>query len=80
MLLKPLILGVSIDFGLLSIALTLRFIRNIYVHGIIDILVLWGNSNNSIGIDDVKRLLGLVQTKSPVELMKLYQIEMDRFH
>lgn len=26
MLLKPLILGVSIDFGLLSIALTLRFI------------------------------------------------------
>lgn len=61
-------------------SLTLRFIRNIYVHGIIDILVLWGNSNNSIGIDDVKRLLGLVQTKSPVELMKLYQIEMDRFH
>ena len=29
MLLKPLILGVSIDFGLLSIALTLRFIINL---------------------------------------------------
>ena len=31
MLLKPLILGVSIDFGLLSIALTLRFIIIHYI-------------------------------------------------
>lgn len=58
-------------------SLTLKFIRSVYVQGIVNILVLWGNSGNLIGINDVKRLLGLAQTKSPVELMHLYQIEQD---
>ncbi|MBB1062708.1 TetR/AcrR family transcriptional regulator [Limosilactobacillus fastidiosus] len=56
-------------------SLTLIFVRNIYVQGIINILVLWGRSSNLVGISDIKRLMGLSQTKSPVELMKLYKIE-----
>ena len=56
-------------------SLTLIFVRNIYVQGIINILVLWGRSSNLVGINDIKRLIGLSQTKSPVELMKLYKIE-----
>lgn len=66
----------QVDAELLSDSLTLKFVRNVYVHGIIDILVLWSSNDNLVGIRDVKRLIGLTQTKSPIELINLYRIEL----
>lgn len=65
---------------MLNDSLTLRFIRNLYVHGIIDILVLWSRNDGLIGTKDVKRLLGLTQTKSPLELVNLYKVELKFCH
>lgn len=66
--------------GMLNDSLTLKFIRNVYVHGIIDILVLWSGNDGLIGTQDVKRLLGLTQTKSPLELVNLYKLELKLYH
>lgn len=61
---------------LVESSLTLDFIRNIYVHGIIDTLILWVKNNQLVSIDDVKHILGLAQTKSPIELIGLYKVEL----
>lgn len=49
----------------------LNFICTIYVQDIVSILVLWGKDSDSFRIKDIKKLIGIVQTKSPVELVGL---------
>lgn len=55
--------------------LPLSFVKTIYVETIINLLVHWGKNSNSMSISDVKSLVGIIQTKSPVELIRLSQIE-----
>lgn len=47
----------------------LNFICTIYVQDIVSILVLWGKDSDSFRIKDIKKLIGIIQTKSPVELV-----------
>lgn len=65
------------DYDPDSQALTLNFIRTAYVNGIIETLLLWIKNYQLISVDDLKRLLGLIQTKSSVELIDLYKTELE---
>lgn len=46
------------------------FVKTIYVDSIIDLLKLWCTHQDTMSVNDVKRIAGLVQTKSPVELVR----------
>lgn len=49
-----------------------NFFRIIYVDVIINLLTFWLNHKETMSLNDVKYLAGLVQTKSPFELMQLF--------
>lgn len=53
--------------------LPFAFIKTLYINTIINLLMLWGAAPDSLSINEIKSIAGLVQTKSPVELIEIYK-------
>lgn len=53
--------------------LPFSFIKTLYINTIINLLMLWGAAPDSLSISEIKSIAGLVQTKSPVELIQIYK-------
>ena len=53
--------------------LPFSFIKTLYINTIINLLMLWGAAPDSLSVKEIKAIAGLVQTKSPVELMQIYK-------
>lgn len=49
------------------------FIKTIYVNTIINLLMLWESDPDSLSTNDIKDIAGLLQTKSPVDLIDMYK-------
>lgn len=47
--------------------------QTIYVDAITNLLIFWLNHRYTMSVDDVKYLAGMIQTKSPVQLMQLLE-------
>ena len=53
--------------------LPFSFIKTLYINTIVNLLMLWGAAPDSLSINEIKSIAGLVQTKSPVELIQIYK-------
>lgn len=53
--------------------LPFSFIKTLYINTIVSLLMLWGAAPDSLSVKEIKTIAGLVQTKSPVELMQIYK-------
>lgn len=64
-------------FGNIKIAsrsiMPFTFIKTIYVNTIINLLMLWESDPDSLSTNDIKDIAGLLQTKSPVDLIDMYK-------
>lgn len=64
-------------FGNIKIAsrsiMPFTFIKTIYVNTIINLLMLWESDPDSLSTNDIKDIAGLLQTKSPVDLIAMYK-------
>lgn len=49
------------------------FIKTVYVNTIINLLMLWESDPDSLSTNDIKDIAGLLQTKSPVDLINMYK-------
>lgn len=47
-----------------------KFFQELYVNEIINLLIFWLNNRDTMSVDNVKYLAGLVQTRSSMQLMK----------
>lgn len=53
--------------------LPFSFIKTLYINTIINLLMLWSNAPDLLSMNELKEIAGLVQTKSPVELIQIYK-------
>ena len=64
-------------FGNIKIAsrsiIPFTFIKTVYVNTIINLLMLWESDPDSLSTNDIKDIAGLLQTKSPVDLINMYK-------
>ena len=54
-------------------SLPFSFIKTLYINTIVNLLMLWGAAPDSLSINEIKSIAGLIQTKSPVELIQIYK-------
>ncbi|WP_153930002.1 TetR/AcrR family transcriptional regulator [uncultured Limosilactobacillus sp.] len=53
------------------------FIKTLYINTIVNLLMLWGEAPDSLSINEIKSIAGLVQAKSPIELIQIYKTYLD---
>lgn len=53
--------------------LPFALIKTLYINTIVNLLMQWGAAPDSLSINEIKLIAGLVQTKSPVELIQIYK-------
>ncbi|MBB1078374.1 TetR/AcrR family transcriptional regulator [Limosilactobacillus sp. STM2_1] len=53
--------------------LPFSFIRTLYINTIVNLLMLWGEDPDALSINEIKSMAGLIQAKSPIELIQIYK-------